>query len=526
MTQSKPRPIVLCILDGWGHREAVENNAISRGETPVFDRLWQQEPRALLKTSGTDVGLPEGQMGNSEVGHQNIGAGRVVLQDLPRINAAIADGALARNPALDRFVAALEASGGSCHLLGLLSPGGVHSHADHMAALARLLASRGVPVRMHGFLDGRDTPPRSGRDFVARFQATIADCPDTSLASLAGRYYAMDRDQRWERVAEAYSMLVATAGARADDAVQAVEAAYADDVSDEFLRPVAIADYSGMADGDGLLMANFRADRARQILSALLDPDFDDFARERRVRFDARLGMVSYSENLDSLLPALFPPLALADTLPEIVARAGMRQLRIAETEKYAHVTFFLNGGRERAFEGEERILVPSPKVATYDLKPEMAADEVTDRLLAEIEGGGFDFIVVNYANPDMVGHTGKLDAAIAAVETVDRCLGRLEAAVRRSGGRLLITADHGNVETMVDPESTTRHTAHTTNRVPVLLVNAPAGSALSEGRLADVAPTLLRLLELPQPAAMEGVSLLSNGTVAASPSWRSLASA
>jgi 2,3-bisphosphoglycerate-independent phosphoglycerate mutase len=450
-------------------------------------------------------------MGNSEVGHQNIGAGRVVLQDLPRIDAAIADGSVAGNPALEAFIAGLVASDGTCHLMGLTSPGGVHSHLDHMTALAGILSARGVPVRIHGFLDGRDTPPQSARDFVTDFQAAIAGFPDTAIASLAGRYYAMDRDRRWERIAEAYAMLVEAAGARADDAVEAIEAAYAGGVSDEFLHPVAIADYAGMADGDGLLMANFRADRARQILAALLDPEFDGFVRERRVHFAARLGMVSYSDALDELLPALFPPLALADTLPEVVARAGLRQLRIAETEKYAHVTFFLNGGREQAFEGEERILVPSPKVATYDLKPEMSADEVTDRLVAEIDGGSFDLIVVNYANPDMVGHTGKLDAAVAAVETVDHCLGRLEAAVRQAGGQLLITADHGNVETMVDPESTTRHTAHTTNRVPMLLVNAPVGTALADGRLADIAPTLLRLLGLPQPEAMAGSSLVSD---------------
>jgi 2,3-bisphosphoglycerate-independent phosphoglycerate mutase len=414
---------------------------------------------------------------------------------------------LAANPALARFIARLTESGGTAHILGLLSPGGVHSHQDHMAALARLVMAAGVPVAIHGFLDGRDTPPRAALGYLRAFQAKA---PGASIVTVIGRYYAMDRDQRWERNALAYRALVAGAGETAPDAAAAIERSYAADIGDEFVKPTAIGGYAGMNDGDGLLMANFRSDRARQILAALLDPGFDGFARGRVVRFAAALGMVSYSAALDPLLDTLFEPLELSDTLGEVVAEAGLKQLRIAETEKYAHVTFFLNGGREAEYPGEARIMVPSPRVATYDLKPEMSAAEVTDKLAAAIEGARFDLIVVNYANCDMVGHTGNLDAAIKAVETVDACIGRLAGAVTAAGGVLLITADHGNAEQMTDPGTGQAHTAHTMNRVPAILVNAPSwATALDDGRLADVAPTLLALLDLPKPAQMTGRSLI-----------------
>lgn len=513
MTQTKrssPRPVVLCILDGWGHRTEVEDNAIAQAATPVYDRLLATGPRALLRTSGDDVGLPAGQMGNSEVGHQNIGAGRIVLQDLPRIDQAVADGSLAGNATLRDLIARLQQSGGTCHLMGLLSPGGVHAHQDHIAALARIVADAGVPVRVHAFLDGRDTPPRSAAGFLERFQAAIADAPDTAIATVCGRYYAMDRDQRWERVVQAYDALVDAAAPRTPTARAAVEAAYGADTGDEFVLPTVIGDYAGIQDGDGLLMANFRADRARELLTALLDPGFDGFARGRIVRFAASAGMVSYSEALDGLLGMLFPPPLLRHTLGEVVAAAGLRQLRIAETEKYAHVTFFLNGGEERTFDGEDRVLVPSPKVATYDLQPEMSANEVTDRLVDAIGNGSYDLIVVNYANPDMVGHTGKMPAALRAVETIDHCLGRLETAVAAAGGVMLVTADHGNIELMRDQGSGQAHTAHTTLEVPVLLVNPPAPLRLRDGRLADIAPTVLALLGLPQPAEMTGADLTS----------------
>ncbi len=509
MTDSRPKPVVLCILDGWGHRDVAENNAILQADTPVFDRLSATGPRALLETSGDDVGLPRGQMGNSEVGHQNLGAGRVVMQDLPRIDAAVADGSLSAMPALADVAARVKAKGGVCHVMGLLSPGGVHAHQDHIAALAGALDAMGVPVRIHAFLDGRDTPPKSAGDAMEAFLASIRDLADCRVATVTGRFYAMDRDQRWDRVARAQALLVDARGEAAATAAEAIRAAYDRGETDEFASPTVIADYAGMADGDGLVMANFRADRAREILATLVDPDFDGFPVGRRVTFAARLGMVSYSEALDARLEALFPPKLPEDTLPEVVSRAGLRQLRIAETEKYAHVTFFLNGGSERVFEGEERILVPSPRVATYDLQPEMSAPEVTDRLVEAIRSGGFDLIVVNYANPDMVGHTGDLAAARAAVETVDACLGRLEAALIEAGGTMLVTADHGNVEMMADPASGQAHTAHTTNPVPLLLVNPPGALALGNGRLADVAPTLLELLALKAPAAMTGESLL-----------------
>ncbi len=503
------RPTVLCILDGWGCGADSPDNAIARARTPNWDRFMAQCPHGLIRTSGLEVGLPEGQMGNSEVGHMNIGAGRVVLQDLPRIDRAIAEGELERNAELRDFIARLEASGGACHLLGLLSPGGVHSHQDHMVALARIVAARGVPVRVHAFMDGRDTPPKSGRGFLEKFLDDVSGLGDITVATVSGRYYAMDRDKRWDRVALAYAALVEGRGESAETPLTAIGRAYAAGQTDEFVKPTAIAGHDGMGDGDGILMANFRADRAREILTALADPAFDGFARDRLPAFAARAGMVSYSEALDPFYPALFPPLSLHHTLGEEVAAAGKRQLRLAETEKYAHVTFFLNGGQERVFAGEDRILVPSPRVATYDLQPEMSAVEVTDRLVEAIAGGTYDLIVVNYANPDMVGHTGVLDAAIAAVETVDRCLGRAAAAVERAGGVMLVTADHGNIERMTDPVSGVPYTAHTTNPVPAVLVNAPPGICLADGRLADLAPTLLLFLGLPKPAGMTGHSLI-----------------
>ncbi len=526
MSQDSParpalRPVVLCVLDGWGHRDICENNAICMARTPVLDRLYETCPNALIDASEQEVGLPPSQMGNSEVGHMNLGAGRIVTQDLPRIGAAIANGELAANPALARFIAALKESGGTAHILGLLSPGGVHSHQDHIAELARLVLAAGVPVANHGFLDGRDTPPRSALGYLRAFQAEAlpespgakssgAESPGVPIATITGRYYAMDRDQRWERNALAYRALVAGAGETAPDAAAAIEQSYTAETGDEFVKPTVLGAYTGMNDGDGLLMANFRADRARQILTALLDPGFDEFPRGRQVRFAAALGMVSYSAALDPLIEALFAPLELSHTLGEVVAEAGLRQLRIAETEKYAHVTFFLNGGREAVFPGEERVMVPSPRVATYDLKPEMSAFEMTDKLVAAIAGGRFDLVIVNYANADMVGHTGDLNAAIAAVEAVDACLGRLADAVGAARGALLITADHGNAEQMTDPVTGAAHTAHTTNKVPAILVNAPSWvAALDDGRLADVAPTLLALLNLPKPAQMTGRSLI-----------------
>jgi 2,3-bisphosphoglycerate-independent phosphoglycerate mutase len=507
---SRPKPLVLCILDGWGERPNGADNAIDRAKTPVWHALMRRWPHAQLNASEHYVGLPDGQMGNSEVGHTNIGAGRVVLQDLPRIDKALAEGKVASLPALQEFIGKLKESGGTAHVMGLISPGGVHSHQHQIAALAGIVADAGVPVAVHAFLDGRDTPPQSAIGYLKRFQQDIADHGNIRIATVAGRYYAMDRDKRWDRVAKAYKSLTAAIGEHADDPIKAVEAAYARGETDEFVLPTVIADYPGMRDGDGVFFANFRADRIREIAAALLDPDFSGFEREKRVAFAAALGLVEYSTELNRFMATLFPPQDLSGTFGEIVAEAGMTQLRIAETEKYAHVTFFFNGGRETVFPGEERILVPSPKVATYDQQPEMSAPEVTDKVVEAIRSGHFDVVVLNYANTDMVGHTGKLDAAIKAVETVDACLGRLSEAVEQAGGTLVITADHGNAEMMRDPETGEPHTAHTLNPVPFITVHPPGAVAKVEnGRLADVAPTLLDLLGLPKPPAMTGHSLI-----------------
>ena len=504
-TAAKPFAM-LVILDGFGWRAPAPDNAVTCARTPNFDRLWAASPHAFLTTHGLDVGLPAGQMGNSEVGHTNIGAGRVVMQDLPRIDAAIADGSLAASPELAGFTAALRASGGTAHLLGLVSPGGVHAHQRHALMLARHLAVQGIPVALHAFLDGRDTPPSSAPGFVAALEEGLP--PGARIATVIGRYFAMDRDHRWERVVRAYAAMALAEGKPAPDAQAAISAAHAAGHTDEFIPPAIIGGYGGMRAGHGILCTNFRADRVREILAALLDPGFDGFPREP-IAFAAALGMTRYSDALAGLMPCLFPPQSMANLLGGVVADAGLTQLRMAETEKYPHVTYFLNGGRELVFAGEERILVPSPKVATYDLQPEMAATALTDAAIAAIAAGRHNLIVLNFANPDMVGHTGVLAAAIRAVETVDTELGRIAEAVAARGGALLVTADHGNCEQMLDPATGGPHTAHTTNRVPVVLAGCP-GAALRDGRLADVAPTLLRLLGLPQPAEMTGQTLMT----------------
>jgi 2,3-bisphosphoglycerate-independent phosphoglycerate mutase len=501
------RPVMLVILDGWGWREERADNAVRLAKTPSFDRLWQAGPHGFLRTSGHDVGLPDGQMGNSEVGHLNIGAGRVVMQDLPRIDKAIADGEIERAPVLIEFIAKLKQSGGACHLLGLVSPGGVHSHQNHAAALAKILAAAGVPTLLHAFTDGRDTPPQSAADDIKRLIAALPK--SVAIATLGGRYYAMDRDKRWDRVEKAYKAIADAEAPRFPDAPAVVADAYANKKFDEFIVPAAVGDYRGMKDGDGVLCFNFRADRVREILSSLLDANFSGFPRQRSVRFAAAAGMTEYSDALNTLMQPIFPQQTLEHILGEVVAEAGRTQLRMAETEKYAHVTYFLNGGREEPFAGEDRILVPSPKVATYDLQPEMSAPELTDKAVGAIASGKYDLIVLNYANPDMVGHTGSLPAAIKAVETVDAGLGRIADAIQTSGGALVVTADHGNCEMMRDPQTGGPHTAHTTNPVPVLLVGARNRALNAEGRLADIAPTLLELMELPKPKEMTGASLL-----------------
>jgi 2,3-bisphosphoglycerate-independent phosphoglycerate mutase len=506
-SRQKRRPVMLVVLDGWGWREETADNAIRQAKTPAFDRLWASGPRAFLRTSGRDVGLPDGQMGNSEVGHLNIGAGRVVMQDLVRIGDAVASGEIARAPALTGLIDTLKKGGGACHLIGLVSPGGVHSHQDHAAALAKILSDAGVPTIVHALTDGRDTPPQSAADDLKRLTAALP--PQVKIATVVGRYYAMDRDKRWERVAKAYHAIVEAEGPRFADPQAAIADAYAHKLYDEFILPSVIGDYRGAKDGDGVLCFNFRADRVREILCAMLDPAFAGFLRKRPVRFSAAVGMTQYSDELDKLMQTIFPPQTFPNILGEVVANAHRTQLRMAETEKYPHVTYFLNGGREETYPGEERIMVPSPKVATYDLQPEMSAPELTDKAVEAIGSGKYDLIVLNYANPDMVGHTGSLPAAIKAVETVDKGLGRIADAISKSGGALLVTADHGNCEMMRDPATGGPHTAHTTNPVPIMLLGAGNRALLAEGRLADIAPTLLELMDLPKPPEMTGESLL-----------------
>lgn len=500
------RPVMLMILDGWGWREESENNAVRLAKTPNFTRFWESSPHAFLKTSGLDVGLPEGQMGNSEVGHLNLGAGRVVMQDLPRINQAIADGSIAGALEATGLIAKLKQSGGACHLLGLVSPGGVHAHQDHAIALAKLVVAQGIKVHVHVFTDGRDTPPQSAGDYVRDFVAALPK--GASIASLSGRYYAMDRDNRWERVEQAWKAMVLGEGRAFASAEAAIAGSYADGVNDEFIVPAVIGAYAGMQDGDGLLSFNFRSDRIREILMAVLEPELAGFERSRVPALVGAVSMTSYSAELDKRMAVLFAPQTLANGLGETIAKAGLKQVRMAETEKYPHVTYFFNGGEETPYPGEDRVMVPSPKVATYDLQPEMSAPELTEKAVEAISSGKYDLVVLNFANPDMVGHTGVLSAAIKAVETVDAGLGRIAEAILRQGGALLVTADHGNCELMVDPETGKPHTAHTTNPVPIMLIGGEA-KALANGRLADISPTLLKLMGLEQPAEMTGGSLL-----------------
>jgi 2,3-bisphosphoglycerate-independent phosphoglycerate mutase len=501
------KPVVLCILDGWGLRPEREANAVALAETPVFDRIWAGCPHATLAAHGPDVGLPEGQMGNSEVGHMNIGAGRIVWMDLPRIDRAIAEGEFEAAPALVDFVARLKGTGGRAHVAGLASPGGVHAHDRHMVRAAEVLTAAGIEVCVHAFLDGRDVAPSSARAQVADMERRLP--AGARITTVTGRFYAMDRDKRWDRVAAAFGAIARGEGGRYPTADAAIAAAYERGETDEFVSPAAIGDYAGVRPGDGLLFTNFRADRAREILGALVDPGFDGFARGEWPGFAVAVGMVSYSSRLDGLMGVMFPPQALVNTLGAWVAGRGIAQFRIAETEKYPHVTFFLNGGEEEPMTGEDRYMAPSPKVRTYDMQPEMSAPEVAGHLAAAIRSGRYGLVVANFANPDMVGHTGVLAAAIRACEAVDACLGAAVAAVEETGGAMIVTADHGNAETMVDPETGGPHTAHTLNPVPVVLVGGPAGARLRDGRLADLAPTLLALMGLPAPAEMTGRSLI-----------------
>ncbi|MGH1424810.1 MAG: 2,3-bisphosphoglycerate-independent phosphoglycerate mutase [Pseudooceanicola sp.] len=501
-----PKPVVLCILDGWGISDDTVANAPYLAATPTFDRIMATCPNATLITHGPDVGLPSGQMGNSEVGHTNIGAGRVVAMDLGQIDLAIEDGSFFENAALSEFIAKLKSSGGTAHLIGLVSDGGVHGHTNHILAAARAVADAGVPVVLHAITDGRDVAPKSAYGYLNDLDEGLAD--GVRIATLSGRYYALDRDNRWERVAEAFGAIIHGTGQKSATAHAAVTRGYDNGETDEFITPTVIGDYAGARDGDGVFCLNFRADRAREILAAIGQPDFDAFDTGTRPKLAAFLGMVDYSSAHNAYMTTCYPKQEIVNTLGAWVAQHGRSQFRLAETEKYPHVTFFLNGGQETPETGEDRFMPKSPKVATYDLQPEMSAEEVTDQFVQAIEHG-YDLIVTNYANPDMVGHTGDLKAAIAACEAVDKGLARVVAALEKAGGAMIVTADHGNCETMIDPNSGGPHTAHTTNPVPVALIGGPDGISLRDGRLADLAPTLLALMGLPQPVEMTGQSLI-----------------
>jgi len=508
MTQ---KPVLLMILDGWGYRSPkTPDNAIENGNTPNWHRMYNENPHCLIETSGLAVGLPEGQMGNSEVGHTNLGAGRVVMQDLPKIDLAIKDGSIKENPVLRSMIKSLKQNNKTAHIMGLMSPGGVHSSQQHIEALCKILDNEGIKVAVHAFLDGRDTPPSSAEKFLQDFESAIADLKNVKIATISGRFYAMDRDKRWDRVELAYNNMVEATGARYATAEEAIKSSYANKITDEFVVPCVIGDYQGMQDGDAILMANFRADRAREILYALADSEFSGFARNKIIDFSKHIGMTEYAADQQRFMETMYPPEALTHILGEVVAEHGLTQLRIAETEKYAHVTFFFNGGEEKEFNGEERILIASPKVATYDLKPEMSVYEVTEQLVKAIEDKRFDVIICNYANGDMVGHTGVMEAALKAVAAVDDCLGKVETAIKNVGGVMIITADHGNVEKMVDEKTGEPYTAHTVGSVPAILVNDKSGvCAIKDGKLADIAPTMLDLLNINKPIEMTGNSLL-----------------
>ncbi|WP_313351504.1 2,3-bisphosphoglycerate-independent phosphoglycerate mutase [Paracoccus sp. (in: a-proteobacteria)] len=504
MTRSKP--VVLCILDGWGISSRPEQSAPDQARTPNFDRLMRSCPHGTLVTFGPDVGLPRGQMGNSEVGHTNIGAGRVVAMDLGQIDLAIEDGSFYENTGLGEFIRKLQVSGGTAHLMGVVSDGGVHGHIQHVVAAARAITDKGVPVVIHAVTDGRDVPPKSAMGFITELQGELPKA--ARIGTVIGRYYAMDRDNRWDRVARAHASILRGKGLSAQNAAQAVVDAYSRDETDEFIQPTVIDGYAGPKDGDGFFCLNFRADRAREILAAIGQPDFTAFDTGPRPEWAALLGMVDYSTQHDEYMDAAYPKRQVMNTLGAWVAQKGLKQFRLAETEKYPHVTFFLNGGKETPELGEDRFMPSSPKVATYDLAPEMAAPEVSEALVGAIQEG-YDLIVVNYANPDMVGHTGSLPAAIRACEAVDRGLGMMLDALETAGGAAVVIADHGNCETMIDPQSGGPHTAHTVNPVPVIVFGGPEGAKLRNGRLADVAPTVLDLMGLDLPPEMTGTSLI-----------------
>jgi len=501
------KKFILIILDGYGIRSESDSNAVILSNTPILDRMKARCANIQLETSGQAVGLPEGVMGNSEVGHTNIGAGRVVKQDLVRINDAIRSGGFQKNPVLSDLFTSVKINHSTLHLMGLVSDGGVHSHFDHLKTLIRCARDAHVPnTVIHCFTDGRDTPPNSGIRYITDLEAYLTELKYGRISTVCGRYYAMDRDNRWERIRRAFEMFIQCRGERFNTAEAAILDSYSHDITDEFILPKIIGDSTPVANGDGVLMFNYRADRMRQISRVFTDPNFNEFTVVPRSIWYC--SMTQYQENFT--FPVMFPSLSLTNIFPEILSNQGYRQLRIAETEKYAHVTYFFNGGQETVFPGEERIMVPSPRIATYDLQPEMSAHLVTDKVVEAINQDRFDAIILNFANPDMVGHTGNLGAAIIAMETIDQCVGRIDKAMKNSGGTIFLTADHGNLELMVNPETGGPHTAHTTFPVPFVMCEPTDRFRLTRnGKLADIAPTILDYLQIPIPKEMDGISRL-----------------
>jgi len=504
------RPLALIILDGWGYSEDPKSNAIYAAKTPVWDHLWQDYPHTLVSASGAGVGLPGNQMGNSEVGHLNMGAGRVVYQEFTRVSRAIRTGSFFTNRTLTDAVDKTLEDDKAVHILGLLSPGGVHSHEEHIHAMVELAVKRGVKkIYVHAFLDGRDTPPKSALASIQAMEDKFQQLGGGQLASLIGRFYALDRDQRWNRVAKAYQLIAEGEGEfQANDAKTALEMAYEREETDEFVKATAIGKKTiKVEEGDAIVFMNFRSDRARELTKSFIEPDFDHFERSRHIKLSEFVTLTEYKKEFTS--PVAFPSEKLNNVLGAYIASLGLRQLRIAETEKYAHVTFFFNGGRDKPFEGEDRILIPSPNITTYDQQPAMNAPEVADQFVKAIHSNKYDVIICNFANADMVGHSGNYDAAIKAVEALDNCLGRIWSALKESGGEMIVTADHGNAELMLDEKTGQAHTAHTSNPVPLIFAGREA-ECVEQGTLADIAPTMLSLMDLPIPAEMSKHLLVS----------------
>ena len=507
----RKKPVVLCVMDGWGIPESDKYSAIAKAKVPNYDKFLKEYPNSKLNASGEFVGLPEGQMGNSEVGHTNIGAGRLVLQTLPMINKDVANNTLKDRPVIKDFISKMKSSNKTMHLIGLMSNGGVHSHINHIINITKSFADNGINVNLHFIADGRDVAQKSALTFVETLNNELKNYSNVKIATISGRFYAMDRDKRWDRIEKAYNAIVlAESEKNFKTAEEAIENSYANEITDEFIVPATIGDYKGMQDGDGFLFCNFRADRARELTMALGSKDFNDFARKKVIKFAVMGELTEYSEDHAKYLSTIYTPEEIVNSLGEVVSNAGLTQLRIAETEKYAHVTFFFNGGKETVFKGEERVLINSPKVATYDLQPEMSAEAVKNGVIDAINSNKFDLIVINFANPDMVGHTGIMDAAIKACEAVDKCVGEIAEKVKEKDGIMFITADHGNAEKMFDETTGQPFTAHTTNLVPFIMVaNDVKNVKLSDGSLCDIAPTILQVMELKQPKEMTGESLI-----------------